>query len=120
MPRIGGGSVELDVLVVRTHYSFPVQYLTAGVFLALVLAARRRWITGAIAPLLVMSNAAPIIPYLASQPAADVGSSDIIRVMALNLRHRFGNVKAARRLVRARRPDVVLLTEFLPAQQVLF
>ena len=100
-----------------TH--FRLQYVVAGVFLAVVLAARRQWISGTIAAALAIANAVPIIPYLASPPAADVGKREIIRVMALNLRHRFGDVDAARRLIRAKRPDVVLLTEFLPAHRAL-
>ncbi len=100
-----------------TH--FRLQYVVAGVCLALILAARRRWIGGAIAASLAIAHAVPVIPYLSVPAAADVGSGETIRVMALNLRHRFGDVDAARRLVRARRPDVVLLTEFLPAHQTL-
>ncbi len=100
-----------------TH--FRLQYVIAGVSLALILAARRQWIGGAIAAAVAIANAVPIIPYLSSPAAADVGPREIIRVMALNLRHRFGDVDAARRLVRAKRPDVVLLTEFLPAHRGL-
>jgi endonuclease/exonuclease/phosphatase (EEP) superfamily protein YafD len=100
-----------------TH--FRLQYAAAGVLLALVLAARRRWIGATIAAAVAVANGVPAVPYVASASAADAGSREIIRVMTLNLRHRFGDVDAVRNLVRAERPDVVLLTELLPAHQEL-
>ena len=98
-----------------TH--FRVQYVVAGAVLALVLAARRRWIGGATAAALAFANAVPVLPFLPDRPgppAAGARSSGTMRVIALNLRHRYGDVEAVRRLVRAERPDVVLLTELVP------
>ena len=100
-----------------TH--FRVQYVVAGLFLALILAVRRRWIGVSIAVAVAVAHAIPTVPYLISPPAASAGSRGIIRVMALNLRHRFGDVDHVRHLVRSEQPDVVLLTEFLPAHKNL-
>jgi endonuclease/exonuclease/phosphatase (EEP) superfamily protein YafD len=96
---------------------FRLQYVIAGTALALVLAARRQWTGGAIAVAVAIANAVPVIPYLPHQAgphAAGAKSKETVRVMAINLRHRFGDIDAARRLIRAEQPDVVLLNELLP------
>jgi endonuclease/exonuclease/phosphatase (EEP) superfamily protein YafD len=105
------------VFELLTH--FRVQYVVAGAVLAVALAAGRRWIGAAVATALAIANAAPVLPYLAAPPdRPGDGSSLAARVMAINLRHRFGDVDAAVDLIRAERPDVVVLTELLPSHRV--
>lgn len=96
-----------------TH--FRVQYVVAGAVLALALVALRRWIGAGVATALAIANAVPVLPYVAAPPPfPGDGSTMVARVMAINLRHRFGDVDAVVDLIRAERPDVVLLTELLP------
>ncbi len=99
-----------------TH--FRLQYVIAGAILAVTLVALRRWFGAGIAAILAVANAAPLVPYLDTPPAISAPESgEAVKVMAVNLRHSYGDMDATRRLIRAERPDVVLLTEFLPAHE---
>ncbi len=99
-----------------TH--FRVQYVVAGAVLAVALVASRRWIGAGVATALAIANAAPVLPYLAAPPTGPGdGSALTTRVMAINLRHRFGDVDATVDLIRAERPDVVVLTELLASHR---
>lgn len=97
-----------------TH--FRLQYVIAGALLAVTLALYRRWIGAVVAVGLAAANAVPVLPYIDAPPRAASHRPDAaVRVMLVNLRHRFGDMDVTARLIRAEQPDIVLLTELLPA-----
>ncbi len=103
------------VFELLTHFRF--QYVVGGVLLALVLLILRRWVGAGVSLVLAAAHAAPIIALLDAPPRADAGARETVRVMTLNLRHRHGDIGSAARLIRAEKPDIVILTELLAAHE---
>lgn len=100
-----------------TH--FRPHLLAAGaVFILVFLACRQpRWAAGAL--VLALPHAVPLFPYLApiaaeARAEARVADGRPFRVLALNLHHRHADMAAVASLIRAERPDAVLLTELIP------
>ncbi len=101
------------VFELMTH--FRLQYMIAGAILAVTLVVFRRWTGAVVAAGLAIANAVPVVPYIDATRAAALEGSGPVRVMLVNLRHRFGDMGGTDRLIRAERPDIVLLTELVPA-----
>lgn len=94
-----------------TH--FRVQYAVAGAVLALALAMFRRWVGAGISLALGLAHAVPVLSLFVAPPSTDAPTRPNVKVVTMNLRHRFADVEATRRLIRAERPDIVILTEYL-------
>lgn len=111
---VGNGvwGVELTV-----HFR-PQLAAASGLLVVLALLVRRITL-GVFAAALVAVHAFPVFPYMfPAARAMDCAFGKTLRVMTVNMHHKFADVAAVERAVRSERPDVLLLTEFLPKDGV--
>ncbi len=93
---------------------FRVQLAAGGIVLGALLGCWRLRSLGAAGVLLALTaNLLPLLPYwsLGSAHAAPA-TRQVVRVMSLNLHHKYADLEAVRRLVARERPAVLVLTEY--------
>jgi endonuclease/exonuclease/phosphatase (EEP) superfamily protein YafD len=94
-----------------------VQFAAGTTLFVAIFLVQRAYVAAAAATLLLVANAAPLIPYFV--PGLGSGHEDrahpdaaAIRVITLNLQGQRADLDAVRRLIRREAPDIVLITEF--------
>src|SRR5438093_7776944 len=101
----GSAAYPLDVLSSFRFHLVPV----AGLLVVLALVVRARWATG-LALLALGINGIVVLPlYTGDQPRP--AGSDRLLVAHVNMQGLDGDVAAFRRVVRRRRPDVIVVLE---------
>lgn len=111
---IGNGVWGLELTV-----HFRPQLAAASGLLVVLAILVRRFTLGVFAAALLAVHAFPVFPYMfPAARAMDCAFGKPLRVMTVNMHHKFADVAAIEQAIRSQRPDAVLLTEFLPKDGV--
>ena len=98
---------------------FRPHYAALGGLTLLAGLALRAVPAGAIAVVVLVVNAVPLLPYYWPGNRDAGAEGPTLRVLAANLRYRNADLGGALRLVETERPDIILLTELAPARHGL-